>query len=893
MLAAVLALAALVLAAVWGPLAAALLGVIAGLLWRGLKDVNRRLAALAREHDSLRSRLDAAQRELLAFRNAPDMSERAAPRAVTPIATAVADVVDEEPPAPAWSSTASNAPGLESVAAASRWFVEFFTTGNIVAKVGMIVVFFGVAFLLRYAAERGMLPIEYRLMSTALGASVLLAIGWRLRSARPEYAVVLQGGAIGVLYLTIFAAFRLYGLLPATPTFALLLLVVAFSAVLAVVQGAMSLAILGTSGGFLAPILAATGGGSHVALFAYYAVLNLGVVGIAWFRAWRFLNWLAFVFTFGIGLVWGAQYYRPEYFASTEPFLVLFFLLFLTVAVLFAHRQPPQLGGYIDGSLVFGTPAIAFGLQSALVRDIPFGRAYSAVALAALYLVLARVMMRRGSALRPLGEAFLALAAVFLILAVPLAFDGHATAAAWALEGTGLVWIGIRQQRWLARLVGSALLLGAGWAFAAMASPVAMRLAVLNSQFLGGVAIAAGSIVAGRMLSRGGDSLKPWERPLEVVLLAWGLAWWLGIATVEIGSHGPERRFVASMVLLLAASAIGFAIVARTWNWRAMMHATVVFSPLSWLFVLLQLALDFDGGPLANLGWLAWPAALASSWLLLVWFESVWPSLLLKTWHAVTAWLLMFLTTWAVALAVERRVPEARTWADTTWCLIPVLFVLALLGPARLLSWPVQRFPVLYRAVIPIVPVTASLVWVIVAFGQDGNPAPLPYVPLLNPLELMQVFALVVAYAWWSTNARVVEMEETSRTLLGAVPMAIAFVAINVVVGRVVHFYVGVPFRPDDLARSAVFQTGISILWGVVAGVLMTWSRRRRDRTVWIVGAGLLAVLITKLFLVDLGNVGGIARIVSFLATGILILLIGYFAPAPPRSPRQETEPVA
>ena len=72
------------------------------------------------------------------------------------------------------------------------------------------------------------------------------------------------------------------------------------SAMLAVLQDAMVLAALGTSGGFLAPILASTGGGSHVGLFSYYAALNAGVLAVAWFRSWRFLNWLAFVFTFAL-----------------------------------------------------------------------------------------------------------------------------------------------------------------------------------------------------------------------------------------------------------------------------------------------------------------------------------------------------------------------------------------------------------------------------------------------------------------------------------------------------------------------------------------------------------------------------------------------------------------
>jgi uncharacterized membrane protein len=114
-------------------------------------------------------------------------------------------------------------------------------------------------------------PIELRLAAVALAAGVLLGIGWRLRRSREGYALALQGGGVGLLYLTIFGALRLFGLLPAGPAFALLLAVAALSAVLAVLQDSLALAVLGAAGGFLAPILASSGAGSHVALFGYYA----------------------------------------------------------------------------------------------------------------------------------------------------------------------------------------------------------------------------------------------------------------------------------------------------------------------------------------------------------------------------------------------------------------------------------------------------------------------------------------------------------------------------------------------------------------------------------------------------------------------------------------------
>ncbi len=62
-----------------------------------------------------------------------------------------------------------------------------------------------------------------------------------------------------------------------------------------------------------------------MSLSSYYLLLNGGVLAIAWFRSWRILNLVGFGFTFVIGSLWGYQFYRPEFFASTEPFLVAFF----------------------------------------------------------------------------------------------------------------------------------------------------------------------------------------------------------------------------------------------------------------------------------------------------------------------------------------------------------------------------------------------------------------------------------------------------------------------------------------------------------------------------------------------------------------------------------------
>ena len=81
----------------------------------------------------------------------------------------------------------------------------------------------------------------------------------------------------------------------------------------------------------------------------------------------------------------------------------------------------------------------------------------------------------------------------------------------------------------------------------------------------------------------------------------------------------------------------------------------------------------------------------------------------------------------------------------------------------------------------------------------------------------------------------------------------------------------------------------LSLLWTVIAFALIMLSRRLSSRLFWIAGAALLGGVIVKLFLIDLSNSGTVERIISFIAVGILALLIGYLVPLPPVL--QETKP--
>jgi hypothetical protein len=267
--------------------------------------------------------------------------------------------------APAWARVPATAPLSPSplergIASALRWFKG----GNPLARAGIVILFFGLAFLAKYAAERTVVPLELRFVLIAATALGLLVIGWRLRTRRRIYAHLLQGGGVAGLYLTVFAATRLYALLPVGLALGLMAVIAVAAALLAVAQHSLPLAVIGTAGGFMAPLLVSTGSGNHIALFSYYAVLNLGIFVVAWFRAWRVLNLVGFVFTFGITSLFRVTSYTPDQRVSTAAFLLLFFLLYVGISILFSLRQKLQLRGYVSGSLVFGLPVAGCGVRS-------------------------------------------------------------------------------------------------------------------------------------------------------------------------------------------------------------------------------------------------------------------------------------------------------------------------------------------------------------------------------------------------------------------------------------------------------------------------------------------------------------------------------------------------
>ncbi|MCP3868747.1 MAG: DUF2339 domain-containing protein [Gammaproteobacteria bacterium] len=1017
--------------------------------------------------------------------------------------------------------------------------------GNTLARVGVVLLFLGLAFLLRYATDRVVIPIELRYAGVAASAIVLLALGWWLRLRNTHYGLILQGTGIGVLYLTVFAAMRLHPLLDPQIAFTLLVLVTICSAILAVVQNALSLAAAATLGGFAAPILASTGSGNHAALFSYFTLLNTGIFAIAWFKAWRLLNLIGFIGTFGIGMAWGLRSYTAELFWSTEPFLVLFFLMYVAIGLLFARRKllaaadAPQERNkllswsahqtdYIDATTLFGPPLAGFGLQYAIIQHLEFGPAFSALALGLLYMLLAWILARRlqRSPLL-LVEACLALGVVFGTLAIPLGLDAQWTSAAWAVEGAGIYWIGLRQGRTLGRafallllagaaltvlgglrtgddtlldgdplgvlLVGLALLFsfvqlrqapdggtttweqrGTPWLavsglvflyllapqlFAAQGTAITWALAGLATLYAGlrlqsrpflfsafaiqllggavfllqldsgagdggvlasgwrglmassliGLALVGGMVFASRdRLVRNDERLQrslplillaglafinlavlfvlPWRsasivwggsgllilwlalrlqqwvgftfglalqvlaggcfllttplasgwldntdlRPLahpgfwtpavlalvamlgawllerEIrreppsepafnltllaqLLMVWGTGWWAFASTGEILRFVTPQLQVAGLMLATAATLALWSQIAFRLQWPTLALFSLLVSPVG-LLILLH-AYHGQYHPAANLGWLGWGAVFATHLYGLWQLDALLPTRARSAAHILGCWLILGVLALELRYLLLLLSEHYNAWRWLGWALLPSAYLL-LISRRPSLPWPVAAYGREYRVWTALPLALLMLAWFWLAnIYSEGAADPLPYVPLINPLELGLLFALLGVGLWARQAGPQLGHTESKTGLAVQVLAGLSLFALaSAAVGRTVHHWGGVPFQAGPLLQSMQVQAGLSLVWTSIALGLMVSGHRRARRELWLTGAALTAVVVAKLFFIELGNSGGLERIISFIGVGVLLLVVGYFAPLPPRkSQSQET----
>jgi uncharacterized membrane protein len=410
---------------------------------------------------------------------------------------------------PPLSPPAAPSPSVENLETAigTRW----------IGRVGMVAVILGVAFFLKYAFDNNLIgPTGRVVLGIFAGVAFLFAGEWlRSRKEMPGYAQILSGGGIAILYFALYAAYAFYHLIPVGLAFAAFLAVTTTGMTLAVRGSAVSLAAIGLLGGFLTPILLATGENHPLSLFGYILLLDAGTVTVVYLRRWKWLGAASLAVTVLLYAGWHDHFYTPRQEWLAFGIATTFFL-FYTGYVMFAEvfrRGKPLL----PLELVFGSAAFyALAVWAQQDWRTTWTLKLFLAALAGTEVGLALFHRRRLPQETGIAEGFAAASAVLTVAATMAFLEQRWLTVALAAEAAALVGVGMKVGRRFVRVGGYLLTLIVLFRlpeeFHLYLEPFERFVPVLNERFLVGAAVVAACYVALCLLRQGENQLVADER---------------------------------------------------------------------------------------------------------------------------------------------------------------------------------------------------------------------------------------------------------------------------------------------------------------------------------------------------------------------------------------------
>jgi uncharacterized membrane protein len=347
-------------------------------------------------------------------------------------------------------------PGTEAVAV-SRASLENRIGSQLFSRVGIVALLIGATWFLKLAMDNHWVgPLGRILIGLIAGAGLVL---WSERFRRQGFNAFswsLKAIGSGVLYLSLWAAFQLYHLLPGSVALGAMVLVTAWNAFMAWSQSSEVLAAYALAGGMATPLLLSTGGNHEVFLFTYVLAIDIATVLLIRLKPWPRLLLGAFPATVAYFIGWYIGFNSAEQLAPTVLFVTLFFCVFALVPIGWKEGGP-DLQTDLQAGLQAGFQAGKRGAFRITEIFLPLGNAIFAslavysllqdaghhswvpwvmVLFAAIYLGLMRLPQTSIA-----SAVHLSLGIVFLTIAIPLKASGRWITVGWLAEAAALLWV--------------------------------------------------------------------------------------------------------------------------------------------------------------------------------------------------------------------------------------------------------------------------------------------------------------------------------------------------------------------------------------------------------------------------------------------------------------------
>lgn len=444
---------------------------------------------------ALEARVRELQEEVAALRGNGEGEQAAAPSSPEETESPPASV--EPSPRPVAAATAARKPRR---AAWRDIDFESLIGGRWLNRIGILTLLIAAAFFLRYAFENEWIGPTGRVLIGLVSGLALAGYGEWLAARKMRYfAEGMSALGTGVVYLSGYAAWDFYALVPQPAAFAFLALVTAAVIGLSIRRDSQRLAALALAGGYLTPALLSTGTDAQVVLFSYLALLSASLLALALLRGFRVLAPAALVATAVYLIAWYVEFYEGERLLSTALFGTLFYAIYFALPLARVRRarrlRPTELG-----VLVLALGFFVLLLQQLLYEQHRWWLTGAVLALAAVHLAVSRALGNWSPAgeerrSRQLQDLFAVLAALLATIAFPIRLEGDWITLAWTAEAVALAIAGARLPSIWMRVFSVAL-----FAVVLLMTPAAFGgerdLLFVNLRFLTLAGVAAGLVAA-------------------------------------------------------------------------------------------------------------------------------------------------------------------------------------------------------------------------------------------------------------------------------------------------------------------------------------------------------------------------------------------------------------
>lgn len=376
--------------------------------------------------------------------------------------------------------------------------LEKFIGENLMSKIGIAILVLAIGFFVKYAIDNDWIGPIGRVGVGILCGGILIGLAHWLRKQYQAFSSVLVGGGLAVLYSSIALAYHQYQLLGQTGAFIIMLLITVFSVLLSLLYDRQELAIIALVGGFIAPFLVSNGNGNYEVLFTYLVILNCGLLVIAYNKAWRLLNILAFGFTVVLYASWlvslpynaTADTYRGGWIFAT-----IFYLLFFVINIAYTIRaRKPLIAS--DFILLLLNTFFYFAAGLYLIEQLGLDRfkGLFSAGMGIFNLGATRFLFRSSKVDKNILYLLVGITLSFVSLSAPLQLHGHYITLFWASESVLLYWLFLKTNIGLIRLssliIWVAMLLSLCLDWANVYSSTAWIPIVFNGTFITGVYVA-------------------------------------------------------------------------------------------------------------------------------------------------------------------------------------------------------------------------------------------------------------------------------------------------------------------------------------------------------------------------------------------------------------------